>query len=253
VREYDVVCLPDMQVPYHDKKFIEAMTRFVRDYQPAKVANVGDLVDAPEPSRWNKGMAGEYALTLQAGFDESARIVREFVNAAPNAEHHLKMGNHDERVETYVTRYAPALTSLRDLKVENLLGLEQMGVQLQRDVYKIAPGWLLAHGHESGLNSTAGGTALGLARKTGMSVVCGHTHKAGIQSTASGYAGRLNHLYGMEVGHAMVVGKAQYLKYGGAAWTKAFGILHVRGNTVTPELVIAEGGAFEVDGKRYAF
>jgi hypothetical protein len=64
-----IVVLSDLQIPYHDSKAVEASIQFVKDYKPDELWCVGDELDAPEPSRWNKGMAGEYAETLQDSID----------------------------------------------------------------------------------------------------------------------------------------------------------------------------------------
>jgi len=153
--EKTVVLLPDTQVPYQDRAFIDALVRFVDDYRPTVLAHVGDHLDAPEPSRWNKGMAGEYAGTLADSIAEASAMLRRF-REVHDGEFHLKMGNHDERVETYVQRYAPALASLPGLRMETLLDTEDIGVTLHRNLFDIAPGWVIAHGHEAGLNRTAG-------------------------------------------------------------------------------------------------
>ena len=50
-----ILCLPDYQVPYHDARLVRTLTRLVGDLQPDKVVHVGDFLDSPEPSRWNKG------------------------------------------------------------------------------------------------------------------------------------------------------------------------------------------------------
>jgi hypothetical protein len=222
----------------------------VDDYRPTVLAHVGDHLDAPEPSRWNKGMAGEYAGTLADSIAEASAMLRRF-REVHDGEFHLKMGNHDERVETYVQRYAPALASLPGLRMETLLDTEDIGVTLHRNLFDIAPGWVIAHGHEAGLNRTAGGTAMGLARKVGKSVVCGHTHRAGIQHETRGYLGKVSTLFGMEVGHAMDMRKADYLKYGGANWAQAFGILRIQDRTVIPSVHYVQGRRFNVEGQTY--
>lgn len=250
--ETTIVLLPDTQVPYHDAKYVEALQRFVGDFQPDVLAHVGDHLDAPEPSRWNKGMAGEYAPTLANSIAEASAMLG-FFREVHDGPFHLKLGNHDERVETYVQRYAPALASLPGLKIETLLGTDALDIDVHRSVHEIAPGWLLAHGHEAGLNRTAGGTAMGLARKVGKSVVCGHTHRAGIQHETRGYLGKVSTLFGMEVGHAMDMRKADYLKYGGANWAQAFGILRVFNRTVIPSVHYVQGRRFVVDGAVYNF
>jgi predicted phosphodiesterase len=253
--ERTIVLLPDYQIPLHDKRVIESHVRFVADFQPDALYHVGDFVDSPEPSRWNKGMAGEYAPTLQAGFDESIRILEAF-RSVYGGPFGIRMGNHDERVETYVSRYAPALEPLRALRFEALLETERLGVDVYRSLTDIAPGWVLAHGHEGGLRHTGGLTAAALAQRIGKSVVCGHTHKAALVPAPNGpqgYNGRqAPTLWGMEVGHAMDIRKAQYLKTGSAGWQHGLGILRVRGNVVEPELVIiSRDGSFTVAGKSY--
>lgn len=249
----DTVVLPDMQIPYHDRKYVKALQMFVKDYQPDALAHVGDHLDAPEPSRWNKGMAGEYAPTLQASINEAHDVLAGFRDALGDKPFHFKTGNHDERVETYIARYAPALGSIESLKIENLLGLNDLEIECHRNLYDIAPGWVLAHLHEGGLNRTPGGTAMGLARKIGKSVVGGHTHKVGLQHEATGYNGKTKTLFGMEVGHAMSMKDAGYLKYGAANWVQGFGILRTDGKRTWPELVTVQERRFIVDGQVYAF
>jgi hypothetical protein len=64
-----VVVLSDLQIPYQHDKTVDATLEFIQDYKPDELWCVGDELDAPEPSRWNKGMAGEYAETLQDSID----------------------------------------------------------------------------------------------------------------------------------------------------------------------------------------
>ena len=43
-----IVVLSDPQIPYHDKKSMGAVYRFLADYQPDEIASVGDDVDFPQ-------------------------------------------------------------------------------------------------------------------------------------------------------------------------------------------------------------
>jgi UDP-2,3-diacylglucosamine pyrophosphatase LpxH len=244
------VLLPDFQVPYHDPKMVKALIRFIGDTQPDRVVHVGDFLDAPEPSRWNKGAAGEYAGTLQASLDKATAILDE-LQAVFSGPKVLKKGNHDRRIEEYVKRYAPALGPLRALEFESLIEAEKYGIEVVDGLYEVAPGWIVAHGDEGSLSRSAGGTAAGLANKFGVSVACGHTHRAGLVPVATGYNGRVRSRWGLEVGHAMDVKQAGYLKGGSANWQQAFGILRVKGRTVLPELVPVVDKRFVVDGAVY--
>jgi UDP-2,3-diacylglucosamine pyrophosphatase LpxH len=244
------VFLPDTQIPYHDAKFLRALFRFIEDSQPDRVVHVGDFLDAPEPSRWNKGAAGEYAGTLQKSLDIATGVLGD-LRAVYSGPVVLKLGNHDRRIQDYVKRYGPALAPLRALEFEALIQADAFGVEVVHGLYEVAPGWLVAHGDEGSLSRIAGNTAAGLAQKFGASVVCGHTHRAGLVPVSTGYNGRILSRWGLEVGHAMDVKKAGYLKGGSANWQQAFGILRTNGRTSIPHLVTVVDRRFVVDGAVY--
>lgn len=167
--------VPDMQVPDEDRKAVESVTRFIEDYQPDGLLCVGDELDSPEPSRWSKGYAGEFSGTLQRSIDRCHDVLAGFATAlGPDKPFHLMRSNHGDRIRTYIDRYAPALGSLRALDYATLLGLGDLGITYHSKPFEFAPGWMLAHGDEGSLIQTSGGTALGLAKKWGRSVVCGH-------------------------------------------------------------------------------
>lgn len=231
--------LPDLQVPDHDTRTVKALVEWVAEQDFDGIACVGDELDSPEPSRWNKGYAGEYAGTLQKGIDTCHDVLASFRAAlGDDKPFHLMRSNHGERIRTYISRYAPALGSLKVLDYQRLLGLDDLGVTYHERPYEFAPGWLLAHGDEGSLSQAAGGTALSLAKRWGKSVVCGHTHRAGLQHYHQSVGGRLvRPIFGMEVGHLMDMRKASYLKGGSANWQQAFGVFEVDGRSVKPSLV----------------
>lgn len=244
------ICVPDTQIPYQDTRFLRELWRFISDSQPDAVVHVGDFLDAPEPSRWNKGAAGEFAPTLQKSLDQAHRLLVD-LRAVYDGPVTLKMGNHDRRIADYVKRYAPALAPLRALEFESLIRADETNVTVAHGVVEIAPGWVVAHGDEGSLSRIAGQTAAGLAQKFGKSVVCGHTHRAGLVPHSTGYNGKSWTLFGMEVGHAMDIRKAGYLKAGAANWQQSFGILRTNGKTTIPELVPVVDKRFTVDGVTY--
>lgn len=249
-----VVVLSDIQAPYHDRKAVAAVQQFVADYDPDELYCVGDEADMPEPSRWNKNTAGEFAGTLQKGLDETAAIMKGFREALGDKPFHTMRSNHGDRLRHYVSRYAPALNSLRSLEYETLLGYIENDITYHDKIWQFAPGWALAHGDEGNLIRTAGGTALSLAKRTGLSIVCGHTHRAGIQHEHTGVNGKVtNRLYGFEVGNLMDLSKAGYLKTGGANWQQAFGMLYIDKKNVTPVVVPINNRSFTVEGTVYSW
>ena len=252
--EKRIVVIPDMQIPSEDRKFVATLTQFVADYGPDELFVVGDESDSPEPSRWAKGTALEYAGTLQEGFDRVFDVMGGFREVIGDRPFHCQRSNHTDRLRTYVNKYASALSSLRSLDIEKQLGYDLLEVTYHKDIWSFAPGWAMAHGDEGSLSQVAGGTALSLARRTGLSIVCGHTHRAGLVHSHAGLNGRITApLFGMEVGHAMDLSKASYLKTGAANWQQAFGLLTIKDKRVYPSLVPVINKSFIVDGQTYSW
>lgn len=257
------VVLSDLQCPYEDARVTAAVTRFVYDYQPDGLLCVGDEADSPEPSRWNKGMAEEYSGTLEAGLQRTYDVLLNFsVALGDNKPFHLMRSNHADRIQKYLAKYAPAMSRTSWNQYERIMGYGHQPLLDNRSAvlpityhskpFQFARGWVLMHGDESGMNQTSGGTALGLAKKLGVSVICGHTHRAGVQHMNVGFNGKFTtELTGLEVGHLMDMRRAGYLGFGAANWQQAFGVLRIRKGIVYPELVFIRNRKFVVEGKEY--
>jgi hypothetical protein len=253
-KAYRIVVMPDVQAPLHDEALVRKFVKFLGDYQPDELAQVGDFTDSTEISRWVRGKKQEFAGDLQAGFDSAQSILADIRNVF-SGRFRIVRSNHDDRLELYIAGCAPGL-NFRDLTFEHQMRFSNYGVEFIRDeVVELAPGWVMAHGDEGSLSPSAGKTAFGLAKnKFGVSTVCGHTHRAGMTSESTGYNGKIrNTLTGLEVGHFMDLTKADYLKKKGVAanWQQAFGILEVYGDRVYPRLITVQDGYFSVEGVLY--
>lgn len=247
------VIVPDLQIPFHDKKFANNLVRYIHDVQPHSVIFIGDNVDCTAPAVWSKGTAEEFAGTLQAEFDQFFDL-GTFLRSKFSGFVGVHFGNHEKRITSYLKNKAPALSSLRSLKLENLLRLDELDFTGLPDHYDITPGWVTHHGDYASLSDIAGRSASNYSAKIGKSVIMGHTHRAGIVAESYGYNGRWNVRFGMEVGHGMDPKKAGYTN-GVANWQKAFGILDVydNGKYVQPRVVYARGnGSFVDEGREYA-
>ncbi len=247
------VFLPDYQIPFHAPKIVNNLAAFVGDFQPDELFHVGDLIDCTTLSRWADGTALEYETTFPQDVEATKNVLLN-IRDVYDGPFTVKRGNHDMRFDQYLARKAPALKGFRT--IEDELAFASMDITYARGMIDVAPGWVLAHGDEGSLNRLAGGTAASLASRIGKSVVCGHTHKVALKpapNAPQGYNGKLAPtLWGMEVGNAMNVAKASYLKTGAAGWQHGLGILRIKGNTVIPQVVpITPKGVFIVDGQVY--
>lgn len=238
--------IADLQAPYHDPNYVKAVANYCKAVKPDEVGQIGDLIDLPQPSRWNANTRGMYAQTLKRDIEATKRIL----DLIPF--NWVKKGNHDERAEKAIERHVPWLSGYEPILMENMLGLTERGIRLERKPFRVAPGWIAAHGDEGSLSSIAGRTAFSLAKKWDANVVIGHCHRAGIVSEQVGFNGRFRQITGMEVGHGMALKHATYVKSGTPNWRQAFGVLWVDGNKTYPELVFVESGRFVIGGKAYA-
>lgn len=247
------VIMPDVQVPFEDKRLWRNFVQFVEHYKPDRIYCVGDFTDSTELSRWVRGQAGEYQGTLQKAFDRANHMLTELRNVF-SGHFEIVRSNHDDRLQLYLEQKAPGLLGLRDLTIERQLRLEELKIKFTTGCVHVAPGWVMFHGDEGNLSNIPGQTAMKLAKKTGMSVICGHTHRAGLTAETAGYFGKTRVLHGLEVGHFMDVNQASYLKTGAANWQQGFGIMYVVGTSVTPHLVPVDGKKrFIVEGHKYGF
>jgi predicted phosphodiesterase len=249
-----IVIIPDTQMPYDDRKALKAVIRFIGEYQPDQVIHIGDVVDFPQPSRWNKDTAGEFEGSVFEDCDQVKRRLLEPLRKVYQGPIGVHEGNHDERPRTYLAKYAPALAESGAFNIETLLDFDGFGLTLLPEFYKVAPDWVTTHGHRGqiSLSRIAGATALNAGKKFLTSVVMGHTHRQGIMSHTFGVGGGVTKIVtGMEVGHLMNQRVAHYLKGGTGNWQMGFGLLTVDGQHVKPELVPIHRGKFTVDGNTW--
>ncbi len=213
-----IVCVSDLQVPYHDRKAVSVLSRFIKTYKPDEVVSVGDEMDMQTISKWSKGTDLEHEKSIARDRDETYRVLESLKIK------HMIRSNHTDRLFNTIKMRAPGLAGLPELELKNFLRLDNLGIKYHEKPYELAPNWLLLHGDEGNVQPTAGATALGLAKRAGMSVVCGHTHRMGLTHyTQSYFGGHPKTLWGLEVGCLMDFKFAKYIRGGLFTWHKGFG------------------------------
>lgn len=78
-----VLVLPDLQCPLEDRPLVSRVLDFASSYAPDEIYCVGDEADSTELGRWVKGLAEEYAPTLQSALNETASVMGAFAQVAP--------------------------------------------------------------------------------------------------------------------------------------------------------------------------
>ena len=237
------VIVPDLQVPFHDKGAVKAFGRFIEWYQPSGVACVGDEIDFQGISKWSQGTELEWESDIGKDRDETVEVMKRLQVTD------IVRSNHRDRLYNKIRMAAPGLRKAPEFHIENFMKYKELGITDHGETMDIAPGWIVMHGDQGNVQPTAGATALGLAKRSGVSVICGHTHRAGLTHYTQAVDGKTKISFGMEVGHMMDIKAAKYIKGGLFTWAQAFGLLTVVGDTVHPKIVFIVNNSFEVNGK----
>lgn len=247
--------LPDVQYPYHDSLMLKKLIQVVKDHQPDHIFQGGDLIDFPQVSRWTKATAGEYAGTLQRDIDGLVKdVLRPLREAAPNADFTWLRGNHDARIEDYLSKYAPAAANLRALKVPALFGLEELNVQYVTGPHRVATNTYAIHGHETGgycASPSAWDTKLTKRYGSDKNYLFFHTHQPFLITRATGFKGKVQPRFTMNVGSIMDPNHATYVADGAVNWTMSFGWMRDDGKRVWPELITATDRSFFFEGVKH--
>ncbi len=241
--------IPDMHIPYHDKRAWNNVLSCIEDVQPDEVCILGDFLDVLAPARWSRASAAEYA----AGMDNEAAAgqtaLRELRSAYGGRVSWI-YGNHDLRLRKYVSAHAPALVGIVP-DIPELLEFEKHQVELKDpQPYMIAPGVGAIHGEKlASTQNAAGQSAYKERARHGISIVQGHTHRLGI-----GFDTTDRTRFWLECGWLGDIRKAGgYLSFPGVAnWQMGFGYLYVDGSRVQPGIVpVDRQGRFWYNGVEY--
>jgi predicted phosphodiesterase len=241
------VIIPDVHLPYEDKRAVNNLLEMIAHEKPARVVQVGDLLDLKAPARWSKGRADEYINSVRNEVEHGIKFWTELRQAAGDAELVFVHGNHDDRLKSYAASYAPALLDVIP-SLPELMKLDDFGVKYPKvQPYRIEPGVSAIHGKL--LASQAGLSARKEMLRHGTSIVQGHTHRAGVI-----YETTDRTRFALEAGWLGDIKTAgSYLDFPGVAnWQQAFGYLHVDGKRVTPGVTLVhERGRFAFHGRTY--
>ena len=240
------VIVPDLQVPYHDEVAVKNVASFIKAYRPDSVITLGDEIDLPQISRWTEGTPGWFEQTLGDDRDQAVEVLWSLVEHSKEA--HMIRSNHTDRLYNVIMKKIPAFLALPELRFEKFMRLDELGITYHKKPYAFQKGWVAVHGDEQGINPNAGLTALGAARRHGLSVICGHTHRAGVSAFTEASGGKIGRiLRGVEGGHLMDVRKAGYTK-GTMNWQQAFVLVE---DTQVTLINLEKDGTFVVNGRRY--
>jgi hypothetical protein len=244
-----IVIISDLQIPFEDKRAVDAVASFIDEYKPDDVISVGDESDLAPISRYSLNTRSMYDGDLGKERDRVVEVLGML------QVRHITRSNHLDRWFQALSR-VPAFESIPEMKLQTFYKFDQLGITYHQDPWSPAPGWLLMHGDEGSMSSVAGQTALNLAiKRAGKSVVCGHSHRQGLLNHTYTYLGdkKPTVLTGFEVGTLADFQSPgmRYAKF--KNWQQGFGLMYVEGKTVTPVPVPIQNRSFVVEGERWSW
>lgn len=163
-----------MHIPYHDKKSIELVLKFLKSYQPEYVLLGGDMIDFYSLSKFNKDP--RRALDIQKDIDKLCEFFKQLRNAVPKAIIMYFKGNHEARLRKYKWSKAPELAYLRCLTPEKLFRLEEFDIKWVEKRWKHGKVWFM---HGDKLSKHSGDTARKNRDEYGTNCIVGHSHRTG--------------------------------------------------------------------------
>lgn len=235
----------------------------IRDLKPDGVLFNGDILEGAEISR-HPQIPG-WTEPLQSELDFAREMVRQVrEDAGHRGDVFWTGGNHDvDRLAMYLTQTAKGLASLRDLRMDKLLGLDEYGVRLltggtiaspkgtedQRPGFLLFGHYRIHHGVRLGQNPAA--DELKDAARSGQS---GHVHRASIAYGTNEVHESLSWMT-TPAGCRHEAGRA-YMRGTTTGWQRGFGFARIfAGGAVHqyPVVVQSAGGCERVSVEGYTY
>ncbi len=167
-----VVSLTDWHVPHEDERAVNCALNFCKAIQPDVIV-MHEVHDFYDLSRFNQDPARKD--TLQDELDGATKYLRRLRKFCPDSRLIMLESNHLDRLRRFLWTEGRPLSSLRALKLESLLELPELDIEL-REVWH-HKGVLFKHGNIVRRHSAY--TAKGEFDKEGCAGVTGHTHRLG--------------------------------------------------------------------------
>lgn len=170
------VVLSDQHIPFQDPVLEDLSIDFLAEHQPKVIHLLGDVLDFYSLSSFDKDP--QRRETLQDELDGATRYFERLRKVCPKARIIYSEGNHENRLRRYLWSQARALSNLRTLSFEELLGLGKFNIEWvdASSPYRIGH-LLFIHGEL--VRRASGASAKGHMDKFGCNVIHGHTHRLG--------------------------------------------------------------------------
>jgi predicted phosphodiesterase len=226
-----VLCLYDVHIPFHSVSALTAAIEYGKKQKVDCVFLGGDIIDCFKLSRFIKD-------PTKRNFADELNLFKEFMAVLdkqfPKAKKIYKIGNHEERYQSFLFEKAKELVGVEEFDLDNIIKSRARNVEIIKDK-RITNfyGLNIIHGHEfnSGFFSPVN-VARGLFLRAKTSAIQGHSHQTS-SHTESNMNGKMTTTWSVGCLCEM---HPQYAPIN--RWNQGFAILHKTAN------------GFDVDNKR---
>jgi predicted phosphodiesterase len=172
-----VLIISDIHIPYADTHALDTLFRFTEKEKITHVLLNGDIADFYAISRWETN-------PLVRNFPYEVSLTRDFLRTIRRiyrkAQILYKLGNHEERYETFLRRQAPDFCGLKTFDFSNLLEVDKLQIRCIRGIpIKLGRMLNVVHGHEYRFQiSNPVNPARGLFLRAKSHIIGGHFHQS---------------------------------------------------------------------------
>ena len=174
IHHNNILVLADVHIPYHDENALRAAIQYGLSKNVNCIYLNGDILDFYGLSSFDKDPSKP---KMKVELEQGRWFIKELRTAFPNAGIYYKIGNHEHRLERWLTIKAPEWIETDEFQLQMLLRFGESGVKLvESQTIAIAGDLFIIHGHEY----RGGGTvqpARALYLKTKRNTICGHFHR----------------------------------------------------------------------------
>lgn len=214
--------LSDIHIPYHDEESLTTALEWGLNNNIDTIILNGDIMDCYPVSSFIKDIG-------KASLKEEIEMTTAFIGYVrelfPDVDIYYKLGNHEERINTYLLRNAKEFKDVDNLKFENLLRFKEFGVTLVgRELIKLG-GLNVLHGHEMGESVFSPvNPARGMFLKAKSSVIFGHNHQVS-QHSENNINGDATGVWSMG---CLCTLSPEYRPYAYTKWSHGFACVDVK-------------------------
>lgn len=166
--------IPDCHIPFEDKKAYQIMLDVAQDNKIDEIVILGDYVDFYDVSSHPKSPIIKEKLKHE--LDQAHFRLKELKYLFPEVKIVYICGNHENRLDRYIEKNAPALFG--QVTIKSVLRLDELSIEFipygRYQKYQVLGSKLYAR-HEP----LGGGehSAAGTVKRANKSVIFGHTHR----------------------------------------------------------------------------